>query len=481
MVCDGDLMEGISGETGSLAGHLKLGKPFYLYDETTSRSTARRPRRFTEDVRRRYEAYGWQSCRRERQRGPDAIERRVAAAAPAGAAHDHRRPTTIGYGPPKRRGPPRCRQPARRRGGRPTKKALGWEPAEPSPCRRRRSGTFDRPERGAEGADRGEHRFEASPGPSRSGRRVAGGRGPASFPGDGTRAADLKPEEKDATRPAAGKALNAIAARVPELSVATPTSPFDQHHDQGRRRLRRPNGRRAQHPLRRARARHGRDRQRHGLSRRRPAVRGDFLLLLGLHAAGGPSGGAERASTVFVWTHDSIALGEDGPTHQPVEHLMSLRAMPDLDDPPRRRQRDGGGLAPAMQHGAARRVVLSRQKLPVLDRQATDVLARGAYVLADPTGGTRRHSDGDRCRGPPGRRRPRAAGAEGVADACRFDAVLGVLRGAVRVLSREVLPPGDRARLRSRPAARSVGAVDRREGGVVGLVRYGASAPGEVI
>ena len=144
--------------------------------------------------------------------------------------------------------------------------------------------------------------------------------------------------------------------------------------------------RRAQHPLRRPRARDGRDRERarlHGgvvkpygatflifSDYMRPAVR--LSALMGL-------------PVVWVWTHDSIGLGEDGPTHQPVEHLMALRAIPNLWCPPARRERDGD--APGASRWSAPTgpvaLVLTRQKVPTSTARgrAADGAERGAYVL----------------------------------------------------------------------------------------------------
>src|SRR5262249_4982401 len=98
-----------------------------------------------------------------------------------------------------------------------------------------------------------------------------------------------------------------------------------------------------------------------------------------------------RLQVIFVWTHDSIGLGEDGPTHQPVEHLMSLRAMPNMTVV---RPGDANETVEAwrwaMTHDGPVALVLTRQKLPVVDRTrfgAAAGLRRGAYVLADAEGG----------------------------------------------------------------------------------------------
>jgi transketolase len=194
-----------------------------------------------------------------------------------------------------------------------------------------------------------------------------------------------------------------------------------------------------------------------------------------------------------VWTHDSIALGEDGPTHQPVEHLASLRAMPNmLVIRPADANETVEGLRVAIRHtGGPVALVLSRQKLPVLDRAVLAPaagLARGAYVLAEA--------------GPPGSRSALpdviviATGSE-VPLALEAQQQLAQEGMRCRVVSMpswelfeaqpqayrdQVLPPEVRARVSVEAASpfgweRWIGV----EGAAVGVTRYGASAPGAVV
>ncbi len=191
---------------------------------------------------------------------------------------------------------------------------------------------------------------------------------------------------------------------------------------------------------------------------------------------------------VYVWTHDSIGLGEDGPTHQPIEHLAALRAMPNLVVI---RPADANETVVAWRVALERRdgptaLVLTRQKVPVLDRSAcapAEGLARGAYVLRDPPGG-----------------RPEVlligTGSE-VALALGAQELLAREGVAARVVSMpswelfaaqprayrdSVLPPTLRRRLAVEAATsfgweRWLGA----EGEMVGIERFGASAPGDVV
>jgi transketolase len=195
-----------------------------------------------------------------------------------------------------------------------------------------------------------------------------------------------------------------------------------------------------------------------------------------------------RARVIYVWTHDSIALGEDGPTHQPIEQLASLRAMPDLivlRPSDATETVEAWRLAVAHSEGPVG-LVLTRQKLPVIDRTVhapASGLAKGAYVLAD----------GDE-------RRPDviliATGSE-VSIALEAHALLvldGIRSRVVSMPSWElferqpqayrdnVLPPDVRARVSIEAASpfgweRYVGS----EGGIIGINRFGASAPGPAL
>src|ERR1700729_1311507 len=190
------------------------------------------------------------------------------------------------------------------------------------------------------------------------------------------------------------------------------------HHDGGRALVHpgRPPDRhvarqpvRADDALRHPRARHGLDPQRHRAARRHPSLRRGAPGVFGPHPAPGAGGGAflvfsdymrpsvrlaalMEVPVTYVWTHDSIGLGEDGPTHQPVEHLWALRAIPGLEVI---RPGDANETVVAwrtiLERARPAALCLTRQNLPVLDRSAGGGLAaaegaaRGAYVLAEGT------------------------------------------------------------------------------------------------
>lgn len=399
LVSDGDLMEGVSAEAGSLAGHLKLGKLTYLYDCNHVSLDGPTSLAFsTEDVGKRYEAYGWQVLRvRDGNTDLPAIDAALAA-----ARADTSRPsliiveTTIGYGSPHKQGTSEAHgSPLGAEEVALTKKALGWDPDK----------TFYIPERalvhfrsaidrGAAAQDEWQRCFEAYaaayPELAAQWQQMMRGELPEGWDKD---IVAFAPTESLATRQAGGKVLNAIAKRVPwliggdaDLSVSTSTALKDAGSFEGQggsgRNVHFGVREHAMGAIANGIAYHG------GL---RPFVATFFVFSDYMRPAVRLAALGELP-VIFVWTHDSVALGEDGPTHQPIEQLMSLRAMPNLRVV---RPADANETAEAWRWAMAHRegpvaIVLSRQKLPTLDRQkvaSAAGLARGAYVLADAEGG----------------------------------------------------------------------------------------------
>jgi len=492
LVSDGDLMEGISSEAASLAGHLRLGKLVYLYDDNHVTLDGPTSWTFTEDVGKRYEAYGWRVLHVED--GDTNLEAIDAALSQATSQTDRpvliRFRTTIGYGSPHKAGTSKAH-------GSPlgveevalTKKALGWEWTEPF---------FEPPEalahfrsaveRGVHSQAQWERRFadyaKAFPDLAAEWRLERKGDLP---PGWDAGLPSWKAGESVATRDASHKAINAIAARVPwllsgdaDLSESTKTRIEEAGDLDGQSGT----GRNVHYGVRE----HAMASIANGLAYHggvRPLV-ATFFCFSDYMRPAVRLAALNELPVLFVWTHDSIGLGEDGPTHQAVEHLMSLRAMPHLAVI---RPGDANETAAAWRAAMEHRdgpvgLVLTRQKLPVLDRSgARGDLSRGAYVLAEAAGG-----------------KPRviliATGSElSLAVAARQ--VLEAESVATRVVSmpcweffdrqpREyrdsVFPPEVRARLSIEAGvtlgwSRYVG--DR--GGSIGLDRFGASAPGETV
>jgi len=398
LVSDGDLMEGISCEAASLAGTLGLGKLVYLYDDNHISIEGETDVAFTENIRQRFDAYGWQVLRVDDGNDLDAIDDRIRE-----ARAEAERPslvmvrTRIGYGSPQEGTAEVHGSPLGEEGLRATKERLGWRTDErfhvPDRVRRHMQRAVERGrERESEWRDlvsryRDDHRELAH----RFARQLAGDL-PDGWAGElPTFTADQGPM---ATRNASGDVLNALTEILPELiggsadlAPSTKTTLFG-YGDFGFDRACRRNihfGVR-EHAMGAAvngMALHG------GVlpygatflvfsDYMRPSLR--LAALMGTKA-------------VFVFTHDSIGLGEDGPTHQPVEHLISLRAIPGLQV---FRPADANETAACWQAAVATDgpsvLVLSRQGLPVLSPDAYPAREgplRGGYVLAEAEGDPR--------------------------------------------------------------------------------------------
>jgi len=396
-VSDGDLMEGVSHEAASLAGHLRLGKLTFMYDDNHITIDGDTALSFSEDVQRRFEAYGWHVIRvaggNDLAAITDALE---AARAETG------RPTLVilrtviaDPAPTKRNSAKAHGEPLGAEEVRRTKEIMGW-PAEPS---------FYVPE------DALEHWREAgSRGAALEAEwRARLGRYASDHPEAATElerwlAGEL-PEGWDrglptftpengplATRQASGLALQAIAAAVPNLvggsaDLAGSTSTTLK---QGETFGPTTTGRTFHWGIRE----HAMAAVLNGIAAH-GGLRGfgsTFLVFTDYMKPALRLGAIMRLPILYIGTHDSIGLGEDGPTHQPVEHLAMLRAIPNLVI---LRPADAAETIEAWRAAIARAdgptiLVLTRQKLPVLDRTAlapAQGVARGAYVLLDPPGG----------------------------------------------------------------------------------------------
>jgi transketolase len=387
LVSDGDVMEGVAFEASSIAGHLGLGKLIYLYDANQITLDGPLSLSMSEDVGARYAAMGWHV----QYVGEGDTDIAAISAALEAARGATERPsiiiirTTIGYGSPKKAGTSSAHgSPLGDAEVAATKTALGWDPAQkfliPDDVRTHL----------AEGGKRG----AAAHGQWRE--RVAAYR--TAFPELGSELdlviAGKLPDGWDstfptftgatATRNASGKIINAIAAKVPWLlggdadlggSTKTIVGGGDYEKSGAGRNLRFGIREHAMGSICNGMLYHGGVRAYVATffvfsDYMRPAVR---LAALNAQPA------------IFVWTHDSVGLGEDGPTHQPVEHMMALRAIPNLAV---FRPCDGNetiaGWKVAMTRTAGPTgLVLSRQDLPTLAPAGAPDAMRGAYVLAD--------------------------------------------------------------------------------------------------
>jgi transketolase len=396
LVSDGDLMEGVNAEAASLAGHLRLGKLIFLYDSNHISLDGPTTLAFsTEDVGARYAAYGWHVQHvADGNTDTDAIDTAISAAeAETGRPSLIVVQTTIGYGSPHKQGKSEAHgSPLGVEEVRLTKQALGWDPDKsffvPEVASQHLRSALERGQaQQAEWQKRFEAYARAYPELAAEWRATVRGELPldwdAELPAFG-------PGDAQATRQAGGKVLNAIAKRVPflvggdaDLSVSTSTALKDGGSFDGQTGA----GRNFHFGVRE----HAMGAIANGMAYHgalRPFV-ATFFVFSDYMRPAVRLAALNELPVIFVWTHDSIALGEDGPTHQPVEQLMSLRLMPHIAvvrpaDPNETRE----AWRWAMKHTTGPvALVLSRQKLPVLDGVAEHGLSRGAYVLAEAEGG----------------------------------------------------------------------------------------------
>jgi transketolase len=508
LASDGDLMEGVAYESASLAGHLRLGKLVYLYDSNQVTLSGSTNLIFSENVQKRFEAMEWHVQHVDDGNDLDALERAIQA-----GIDETERPsliivrTVLGFGSPKRAGSWQAHgNPLGVEEVEATKRALGWPTTD----------TFFIPddalhlfrkaiERGAEHEQAWQARFDAYtqafPDLAAEFRRTQAGELPTDWARNlpSFNAADVK-DGKIATRSAGAAVINAVASVMPELiggsadlNPSTDTALKDTGDFES--------------PLNLDPDRQGATGGAWGYAGRNifygirehamGAITNGLVYHGGLRAFSATFlvfsdymrppirlAALSDLPSIFVFTHDSIGLGEDGPTHQPIEHLASLRAIPNLVV---FRPADANEVTEGWRVAIERRdgptiLIFSRQPLPIYDRTRFAPAAgasQGAYVLADASAG-----------------QPEliliATGSE-VGMAVDTRELLEAQGHPTRVVSMpswelfesqtqsyrdEVLPPAVTARVSIEAASplgweRWVGS----QGLVIGLNRFGASAP----
>jgi transketolase len=475
---DGDLMEGISHEAASMAGHMKLGKLIYLYDDNHISIDGSTDLAFTEDRMKRFEAYHWHTQQ------IDGHDRAAVAEAIKAAQAVTDKPsiiacrTTIGFGSPNKAntakahgealGPEEVKL---------TKKAFGWDPDKEFYIPDEALAHFRKAvERGAQWEAEWKNRLEAYA---------------QAYPTEVEQfrqalSADAKGM---ATRAASGQVLNALAPVIPTLiGGSADLAPSNNTFLKGYPVFANESfaGRNFHFGVRE----HGMAAALNGMAVHGGVIPygGTFLIFSDYCRPAIRLAALSHFSTIFVFTHDSVGLGEDGPTHEPVEHLAALRAIPNLTVI---RPADANETSYAWKVALEKRegpvlLALTRQNLPVYDRSKMGDaagLAKGAYVLLD---AARVYPDVILM----------ATGSE-VQFAVEAHARLAEQGIAARVVSMpswelfeqqsdeyrdSVLPPTIKARVAIEAAVpfgweRWVGAF----GSVIGLDHYGASAPYKTI
>ncbi|MDT7603174.1 MAG: transketolase [Acidobacteriota bacterium] len=496
IVSDGDLMEGVASEAASLAGHLKLGKMIYLYDDNHVTIEGFTSLAFSENVPQRFEAYGWHTLTVADGNDLAAIEEAIRT-----AQNVTDRPslisvkTTIGYGMPTA-GTRKAHSDAPGADAvRATKRALGWDEDKEffipdAALKHFREAT----ERGAaqeqEWNELVEHYARAHETEGRAWQTIIKGDLPDDWE---SKLPTFEGAKAMATRAASGEVINALAPVIPALiggSADLGPSTNTDIKDGGSFEAGSYDGRILHFGIRE----HAMGSTMTGMSLNGGLIPfgATFLCFADYMKPAIRLACLSEVQVIYVFTHDSIGLGEDGPTHQPIEQLAMLRAIPHINVI---RPADPAEVSQAWRVAITRRhaptaLILTRQKVPTLDRNAyapAEGLLRGAYTLAEATD---------------------AAGANvapqliiiatGSEVSLALEARDGLQKEGtpVRVVSmpcwelfeeqeasyrEEVLPPATTARLSIEAGARMgwdryVGA----RGDCISLKRFGASAPGDV-
>jgi transketolase len=496
IVSDGDLMEGVASEAASLAGHLKLGKLIYLYDDNNVTIEGFTNLAFSENVPQRFEAYGWHTLTVEDGNNLDAIEAAIREAQSVGT-----KPslisvkTTIGYGMPTAGTRKAHSDAPGEEAVRETKKHLGWPEDKQFYIPDEALAHFrEAVERGAQQ----EKEWQALVAKYEQEHSELGGQWRATIKGDlpedwEKHLPTFKDAKPVATRVASGEVINALAPHLPmliggsaDLGVSNNTDikgggDFEAGSYQGR-------------IIHFGVREHAMGSTLTGISLNGGLIPygGTFLTFSDYMRPAIRLAALSEVQVIYVFTHDSIGLGEDGPTHQPVEHLAALRAIPHLFVI---RPADSAEVSEAWRIAILRRnaptaLALTRQKVGIIDRTrfaGAEGLRRGGYILAE-------------AEAQPSGRAPQliliATGSE-VSLAMEARETLQKEGLPTRVVSmpctelfeeqpenyrNEVLPPAVSARLAIEAGVRQ--GWDRYvgpEGDVICLDRFGASAPGDVV
>jgi transketolase len=490
---DGDLMEGVAAEAASLAGHLRLGKLIVFWDDNKITIDGRTDLAFTEDVLARFAAYGWHTASVEDGNDVAALVRAAEAARSEARPSLIRVRTIIGYPAPNK-------QDSADAHGAPlgaaevaaTKQVMGWPEeafyvpaALPAATERIRARGR---ELHADWSARLEAYAKAHPAEAAELERVLGGSLPAGWD-EGLPVFEADPKGV-ATRKASGKVLAALTPRLPELCGGSADLTGSNNTELP--------GQAAFHE-----ALDGGRVPRLVCWGVREHAMGAAVNGMALHGGVIPFGATflifsdymrpslrlaalMGAPARHVFTHDSIGLGEDGPTHQPIEHLASLRAIPGFTV---LRPADANEVREcwkaALECPGPAALVLTRQNLPVVDRSKfgpAEGARRGAYVLADAEGALSVALVATGSEVPLALSARERLQAEGIGTRVVSMPSWELFDAQDEAYRQSVLPPGARARVAVEAGVRQgweryVGS----DGGFVTLDRFGASAPAELL
>ncbi|HSU16386.1 transketolase [Longimicrobium sp.] len=489
---DGDLMEGVASEAGSIAGHLQLGKLIYFWDDNKITIEGSTDLAFTEDLLQRFAGYGWHTDRVEDVNDLEALDAAIRR------AKEDPRPsmiavrTVIGYGSPNRAGSEKAHGEALgEEEVKLSKQQLGWPTTDtfwvPDEALRhmRQAG-----EKGQQMQDEWKRRYDAfaaaEPELAKRLEDALARRLPEGWDADiPTWSKDDKPL---ATRAASGKAINAIARHVPWLmgGSADLAGSNNTHIDGvGDFEPQSYDGRNLHFGVRE----HAMGSLMNGMTLH-GGVRvygGTFLIFSDYMKPPVRLAALMEQPTLYIYTHDSVGLGEDGPTHQPIEQLASLRAVPGLVD---LRPGDANETAEAWRFAMEYTegpvfMALTRQGLPIVDRAvfgAASGLRKGAYVLAEAEGELRAILIATGSEVSVAMEAREQLQAEGIGTRVVSMPSWTLFSRQPREYQDEVLPPEIDARVAVEAASpmgweRWVG----RAGRVVGISHFGASAPAKEI
>ncbi len=387
IVSDGDLMEGISGESASLAGHLKLGKLIYLYDDNHISIEGTTDLAFSENVLERFQAYGWNTDRVADGNDTEAIEQAIRRAQGQELPSLIAVRTHIGYGSPNKQDKPSAHgSPLGAEEVRLTKEVYGWPEDKSFYIPDEALAHFRQAvPQGEEWEAEWNHLFaryqETFPELARELQRDLRRELPAGLL---DRMPSFNEGDMVETRAASGKVINAIAPHFQDLiGGSADLAPSNNTHiqDGGDFSVFQPAGRNLHFGVRE----HTMGAALNGMSLHGGlrVYGGTFLIFSDYMKPAIRLASLMSQPVIYIFTHDSIGLGEDGPTHQPIEQLAALRAMPNILVI---RPADANETKEAWKVALQTRdkpiaMALTRQKVPTVPAHKAKGLAQGGYIL----------------------------------------------------------------------------------------------------